>query len=414
MNKRQAISLLVRLLLISLIVAGSTWAFRRWRHPAPSADLPTAAARSGEFLVMVRCRGELMARRSVQLSAPVDVPDLQIVSLAAPGSAVKPGQVVIRFDPSKSQQDLKEKKTALEQAQATLDQAVAQARITADQDKLDLATAVYAKEKAQLEASKQAIVSAMEGEKSVIDLGLSEEKVKLQRATAGLHQKSDEAKIASAARLRDAAKREVDLVQHRLAVMDLKSPLDGVINYMANRTQGWMNAQPFKVGDHMVGGTVIAEIPDLGTLEMESKVEEIDRGRINAGDAVLVHVDAFPEKVLKAKLVSISPLTEQSFNEWPPTRSFRAYALLDHPDSRMRPGMNAGADLVETTLPHAISIPAKALFTRNGKPAVYVKEQRQFVAREVTVRARNAEEIAVDGLAPGTLVSLSDVGGQKE
>ncbi len=255
-KRRRTTSLLLRVLVVLLIVAGSTWALRRWRHSSSAVDLPTAAARQSDFLVMVRCRGELTAKRSVQLGAPLDVPDLQIVWLAPPGSPVKLGQVVIRFDPSRSQQDLKEKKTALQQAQATLDQAVAQARITADQDKLDLATATYNQEKAHLEASKQAIVSAMEGQKSAIDLGLAEEKVKLQQATTGLHQKSDEAKIASAARLRDAAQNEVALIEHRLAVMDLKSPLDGVVNYLPNHTQGWMNTQSFKVGDHMVGGTV--------------------------------------------------------------------------------------------------------------------------------------------------------------
>ena len=399
---------LFRSVLVLLLIAGSVWGVRQWRRSATPLDLPTAAARQGDFLVLVRSRGELTARRSVQLSAPLDVPDLQIVFLAPPGSAVKEGQVVIRFDPSKSQQDLKEKKAALEQAQATLDQAAAQARITADQDQLDLSTATYAREKAQLEASKQAIVSSMEGQKSAIDLGLAGEKVKLQQATQSLHQKSDEAKVASLKRLRDAAQAEVKLIQFRLTLMDMKSPLNGVINYQANRAQNWMNAQPFKVGDHAVGGTVLAEIPDLTTLEMESKVEEVDRGRIAPGDAVRVHVDAFPERVVSAKLASISLLTEQSFNEWPPTRSFRAYAALEHPDPAMRPGMNAGADVIEEKLANAISIPAKALFTVRGKPAVYIQKDGQYVAQEVKVRARNPDEVAIEGIPAGTAVALAE------
>ncbi len=399
---------LFRSVLVLILIAGSVWGVRQWRRSATPLDLPTAAARQGDFLVLVRSRGELTARRSVQLSAPLDVPDLQIVFLAPPGSAVKEGQVVIRFDPSKSQQDLKEKKAALEQAQATLDQAVAQARITGDQDQLDLSTASYAREKAQLEASKQAIVSSMEGQKSAIDLGLAGEKVKLQQATQSLHQKSDEAKVASLKRLRDAAQAEVKLIQFRLTLMDMKSPLNGVITYQANRAQNWMNAQPFKVGDHAVGGTVLAEIPDLSTLEMESKVEEVDRGRIAPGDAVRVHVDAFPERVVSAKLASISLLTEQSFNEWPPTRSFRAYAALEHPDPAMRPGMNAGADVIEEKLANAISIPAKALFTVRGKPAVYIQKDGQYVAQEVTVRARNPDEMAIEGIAAGTAVALAE------
>lgn len=408
MKKRRAAILTLRSVIILLILAGSVWGLRQWRRSGAIADLPVAAARKGDFLVMVRCRGELVARRSVQLTAPLDVPDLQIVYLAPPGSFVKEGQVVIRFDPSKSRQDLKEKSAALEQAQATLDQAGAQARITADQDRLDLATATYDREKARLEASKKTIVSAMDGEKSAIDLGIAEEKVKVQQATIGLHQKSDEAKVASLKRLRDAAQAEVDLIRERLRLMELKTPLNGVVNYLSNRTQGWMNTQPFKVGDHAVGGTVIAEIPDLNTLEMESKVDEVDRGRINVGDAVLVHVDAFPERVISAKLVSISPLTEQSFNEWPPTQSFRAYALLERPNPAMRPGMNAGADIVQTRLNNAISIPSKALFTLDGKPAVYIKTEGSYASRQVEVQARNPDEVAVKGLSAGTMVALSE------
>jgi HlyD family secretion protein len=164
----------------------------------------------------------------------------------------------------------------------------------------------------------------------------------------------------------------------------------------------------FKVGDHASAGLAIAEIPDMTTLEMESKVDEVDRGRISIGDAVMVHVDAFPEKVLPAKLDSISPLTEQSFTEWPPTRSFKAYARIQTPDPRMRPGMNAGADIVETRIPDAVSIPAKALFTLHGKPVVYLKWSGGYRPAQVRVRARNTDEIAVDGIAAGAFVALAE------
>ena len=408
MTRRSRSKLWIRASLLIVLVAGSAFAVRQLRHNRAVPDLPTATARRGVFSVLVSCRGELNARRSVQLTAPLDTPDLQIVWLAPANGPVTQGMTVVRFDPSKLQQDLKEKTAAYHQAEATLDQAVAQARITADQDKLDLATARYQMDRASLEASKQAIVSAAEGQKSAIDLGLAQEKVKLQQATTQFHKSSDDAKIASLRRLRDEAKAEVDRTVHRLSLMEMKSPLDGVINYLPNTSQGWMNTEPFKVGDHASAGLAIAEIPDLKTLEMESKVDEVDRGRIAIGDTVLVHVDAFPEKVLTAKLQSISPLTEQSFNEWPPTRSFRAHARLETPDPRMRPGMNAAADIVQSKIPGAISIPAKALFTLHGKPVVYLKSNGQYVPAEIRVRARNTDEVAVEGIAAGAVVALAD------
>jgi HlyD family secretion protein len=399
---------IIRTVVFLLILTGSGFAVRQFRHTRQAADLPLASAHKGEFLVLVRSRGELSARRSEQLTAPLDVTDLQIVWAAQAGGEVKTGQTVIRFDPSRTEQDLKEKNAALQQAQSTLDQAVAQARITEDQDNLDLATAQYNVEKARLEASKQTVVSAIQGEESQIDLSLAEEKLKVQQAAMVTHRKGSEQKIAALERGRDTAKRLVEFTEHQLSLMQLKSPLDGVMNYIPNYSQGWMNAQPFKVGDHAVPGGVLAEIPDLSTLEMESKVDEADRGRIAVGDTVLVHVDAFPEKVISAKLTSITPLTEESFNEWPPTRSFRAFAKLDKPDLRMRPGMNAGADVVETKIPNAISIPAKALFTISGKPTVYVKTDSQYVPKMVRIRAKNPDEVAIEGIEAGTMVALTE------
>jgi HlyD family secretion protein len=406
--------LLLRTVVFLLVLTGSGYAVRQFRHTKEAGDLPLATAHKGDFLVLVRSRGELTARRSEQLAAPLDVTDLQIVWAAPAGGEIKKGQSVIRFDPSRTQQDLNEKNSSLQQAQSTLDQAVAQARITEDQDKLDLSTAQYNVEKARLEASKQTIMSAIQGEESRIDLGLAEEKLKVQQTAMVTHKKSAEQKIAALERGRDTSKRLVELIQYQLTLMDLKSPLDGVINYMPNYSQGWMNAQPFKVGDHAVPGGILAEIPDLSTLEMESKVDEVDRGRIAVGDTVLVHVDAFPEKVITAKLISITPLTEESFNEWPPTRSFRAFAKLDNPDPRMRPGMNAASDVVETKIPNAISIPAKGLFTISGKPAVYVKVNGQYLATAVRIKAKNPDEVAIEGIDAGTMVALAEPPAEKK
>jgi HlyD family secretion protein len=391
-------------LVVVAVLASSVW---RLRHLQAAGGLPVAPVRQGDFLVMVHCRGELKARRSVQLTAPVNVPDLQIVWLASAGDTIAAGQPVIRFDPSSARQQLQEKEAVLRQAQATLDQELAQARITAELDKLDLSSAQYDVEKAQLEASKAEIVSAMQGEESRIDLGLSQQKLRVEEATVKLHEASNKAKTGSLTRLRVQAQDDVDVTKHRLDQMEIKAPSDGVLIYLSNYSQGWVNAKPFKVGDHVWPGGALAEIPDLTSLEMEGKVEEIDRGRISTGQAARVKVDAFPEKTLSGKIDSISPLTEQTF-EWPPTRSFRGYAQIEPSALRLRPGMNGALDVIVKKLPGALSIPAKALFTRDGKPIVYVSGKNGYVARNVELLARNPDEVAIRGVEPGSLVTLTE------
>ncbi len=208
-------------------------------------------------------------------------------------------------------------------------------------------------------------------------------------------------------RLRDQEQHELEIVKAQLDAMEVKSPSKGIITYLSNTSQGWINAQPFKVGDHASPGTALAEIPDLSTIQIESKVDEVDRGLISVDDSVMVHIDAFPEKTWNGKLNAISPLTEQNW-EWPPTNNFKAYAALDQPDKRLRPGMNASADVIISRIPDAISIPSKALFTDKGKPVVYVKTKTGYDARQVEVRARNPDDVAVKGLEAGVSVALAE------
>jgi HlyD family secretion protein len=132
--------LLWLLLALSVIGASGYTLWHSWKNQVGEA-LPTAPARSGEFLVIVRSRGELKARRSVQVFAPKNVPDLRINWLVQSGNAVKEGDVVVRFDPSSARQQLQEREASLKQAQAALDTAIAQSTIISEQDFINSAKA---------------------------------------------------------------------------------------------------------------------------------------------------------------------------------------------------------------------------------------------------------------------------------
>ena len=396
-------------ILLTLAILGAA-GFGAWRYLTVQAkdDLPTAPVRRGEFSVIIRCRGELKARRSVQVVAPVNVPELRLVWLAPTGAPIKAGDPVIRFDPSSAQQQLKEKEAALKQAQAGLDQAIAEAALATEQDRVETTQSKYQVERAKLEVAKQEIVSRLQGEEAQVDLGLAEKKHQVQEAKNNFNQVSNEAKMASLKRQRDKAAAEVNLTKSRLERMEVRAPLTGVVVYLPNYSQGWMNAKPFKVGDQVWPGGVVAEIPDLATLEMEGKVEEIDRGKIRVDQDVRIRIDALPESTFTARLTQMSPLTEMGF-EWPPTRSFRGFAHIEKPDARLRPGMNGRMDVVLNKLPDALSVPAKAIFTRRGKPIVYVVQaQGGYAAQEIEVLARNPDEVAIKGIAAGGKVALAE------
>ena len=397
--------------LIALVILGTLGAagagIYKFRQTQTAENFPVAPARKGEFLVIIRCRGELKATRSVQVYAPL-VPQLRIAWLAPSGQSIKEGDPLIKFDSSASQLQLQQNTAALNQAQATLDQAVAQSKITAEQDRSDLADAQYNVEKAKLEVAKQSLLGQIQADESKIALDLAGQKLKMEQATVNLHATSDRSKIDSLTRQRDKTKADVELTKSRIAQMEIAAPISGFLVFSTNYTGGWIDAKPFKVGDNVFAGMSLAEIPDLKTLQMEAKIEETDRGRINVGQEVRVRVDSLPELAIPGKVGQISPLAEQSY-EFPPTRSFKAWAPLLNPDTRLQPGMNGGMDIIINRIPDAISIPAKALFTKAGKPVVYLASNGHYKPAEVQVLARNPDEIAIGGIPAGSMVALVDV-----
>jgi len=396
---------LAALLAVGAAAAGAY----RLRRVQSGEEIPSVPVRRGEFLVIVRCRGELDARTSVQFYTPI-VPNLRIAWMAPGGESVKQGDPIIRFDSSQAQQQLAQKEAALLSAQASLEQWIAQARITAEQDKSDLSDAQYAVETAKLDITIKTLKSPIDGQEAEIAEKVSEQKLKTEEATVDLHRAADQSKMASLTRLRDQAKADVDLSKARIAQMEIKAPSSGLLTFQLNY-QGSIgsDAKPYKVGDTVYSGMGLGEIPDTNTLELEGKIEEIDRGRIAVGQDVLVKLDALPELTFPAKLRLISPLAEVSLTEFPPTRSFQASAQILKPDPRLRPSMNGSMDIVIRRIPSAISVPSRALFTRSGNPVVYVRRGGSYQAQEVTVEARNPDEIAISGVPAGTVVALRDI-----
>jgi multidrug efflux pump subunit AcrA (membrane-fusion protein) len=406
---RQVRFWIVAFLALAVMGAAAT-GINRLRKVQAGATFPVARARQGDFLVIVRCRGELRPRRSVEIYAP-KVPALRIAWMAPSGQNVNQGDPVIRFDSSSAQQDLAKKEAALRQAQASLDQYLAQSRITVEQDKSDLADAGYAVENARFDVTLKQLKSPIDGEEAKIDLAVTQQKQKAEEAAVALHAAADNSKLASLTRLRDQAKDDVDLAKSRIAQMEIKAPISGFLSFSMNYQNAfsYSDGVPYKVGDSVYSGMNLGDIPDLHTLELAGRIEETDRGRISATQDVVVRVDALPELVLPAKVSQISPLAETSMNEFPPTRSFTASATILHPDPRLRPGMNGGMDIVVNRVPNAIAIPTKALFTRAGKPIVYLANGGRYRPVEVKVEARNPDEVAVSGIPAGATVALVDV-----
>lgn len=402
---------IVAAVVITASVAAAIWIGTLQFARAEGTSVPMAPVRSGEFVAVIRTRGQIEAQRAFPIYAPL-VGDLRIAWMASPSEVIQRGEPILRFDSSTAERDLIARRAAAAQARAALDRALVEAKAAAEHDERDLVDARLGVELATLSTADSEFVARLEAERGQIDLRVAEQNLRKVEAEVAQRKVSRESQIASLRRQLESAETWVEIVESRIERMEVRAPLAGYAIYAANRTSltsalGGAAQQPFRVGDQVPAGMNLATIPDLSSLLIDVSVEEIDRGRMSVGDEVIVRVDALPELSIATTLSAISPIAEMSLDAR--GRGFHAYASLGGTvDPRVRPGMNGSMDIVTERIPEAIIVPAQAVFTRNGKPTVYLVEREGFTPLEVEVLARNPDEFAVRGIPADARVTLAD------
>ncbi|HYM77912.1 MAG TPA: efflux RND transporter periplasmic adaptor subunit [Candidatus Dormibacteraeota bacterium] len=400
--RRKAMLIAVVLLAGSGVVLGAV----RFSRRAPT--VPTYEVKRGEFQDSEQFRGEVKALKSVTISAPADAGDLQIIKLSTEGAAVKPDEVVVEFDKTKTEQDLAQYRSSLRSAEASIEQARAQARLAEEEDKTAVLKARFEVEGARLEATKQEIVSEIEGEEAKLKVLDAEQKLREAETKQKSDQALNKATIESAEQTSSNARYDVQRAERALAQMSLRAPSAGTITILQHWAGG--NMAPYRTGDRAWPGAAIAELPDASTLRISTRVDETERGRLALNLPVTVQLNAIPDRQFTGHIEGISQIASLDFSGgWPITRNFTLEILLDQTDSRFKPGITGQVTVVVDHVPNAISIPAQALFQKSGQNVAYVWAGSQFEEREVEVGRRSGDRVLIaKGLNAGELVALRD------
>jgi len=373
-------------------------------------EVPVARVRKGDFVISVRTRGDIKSARSLVLKAP-QVPGLRIVRLAQAGRPVKKGDVVVEFDGSQQDQNVSTRTTNVRAQDGNITQLKATQRISEEADAMNKMSSEYDLERSKLDASKDEVLSAIEGEKNRIQVGVSEGSLQTVKASINAHRVGQEADLSRLTQARDKAVRDLATAQGYLGMMQLRAPIDGIVNVLPNfRSQGsfGQSTPPFKEGDNAWTGAEIAEIPDLSEMYVDLKLEEVDRGKLKLGQEVRIRVDAIPDKEFGATLDWISPIAALVFKGGSTAeKTFPARATITNLDPRLRPGMSASTEIIIEKEPGVLLIPSRASFSKNGKPAVYRQVDKTFATVPIEVGKQNDEDVVVtSGLKEGDVVTL--------
>jgi multidrug resistance efflux pump len=121
----------------------------------------------------------------------------------------------------------------------------------------------------------------------------------------------------------------------------LKAPRDGILVVAEHPWQG----RKIQVGDSVWVGLPVVNLPDLGAMEVEAKLSDVDDGRIAAGLAVTCVLDAYPDRAYAGRVAAITPVAQEAAGR-SLRRAYNVRVTLDAADAqRMRPGMSVKVEV---------------------------------------------------------------------
>jgi HlyD family secretion protein len=384
--------------------------------PASRNAVPTARVIKGPLKLTVHATGELRAGRTVTLVTPPVGGMLRIVTLVPTGMTVKAGAPVVEFDPADQQYALDQARSELAEAEQEIVKMKADAAVQGAQDEVAMLTARFDVRRAELDASGNEFIGALDAQKNVLSheeaqrrLAQLQEDVKSRAAT-------NQASLAVSQEKRTKAMLAMQRAQQVIDSLVIRAPFDGVVSLKENRDAAggmifWGMILPeYRAGDQISPGRPAADVIEAGRMEVRAKIDEGDRPNLVAGQPAIVEVDALPGETFKARVGQLAGLASRA-NFWESagvTRLFDVTLAFDQPDNRLKAGGSVRVTLDGKELAGALHVPRQAVFDKNGKSHIFVKNGDRFDEREVQIEQRTESRVAIGGVPEGTEIALID------
>jgi HlyD family secretion protein len=415
MKTRRAITWAV-IAVVLCAVAGVVAAVRRASPTASGDSVPTGHVKRGDLDMKVLLTGEVRASHSEMLTAPpIGGGSLQITHLLHTGTPVKKGELVMEFDPTEQHFKLDQNRSELLQAEQEITKAKADAAVVAAQDKVALLKARFDVRRAELDVQKNELVSTIDARKN--DLALEQAKRVLAELEQDVKSRSasNQATILLAQEKWNKAKLAMDQAQGNIDKMRVTAPMDGLIALEKNEgAMGGFCCFPgqsmpeYREGDQVEPGRTVAQVIDARDMELSAKVGELERNNIKEGQSVDIQLDAFPGNTFHGTVKTVGGANTRRMWDDDTSTKFEVTIKISTTDPRMRPGLTAHIAINSDPRQNVLYVPRQALFLKESKRVVYVRNGSNFESREVKIQAENESRAAIENISVGTEIALID------
>ena len=165
---------------------------------------------------------------------------------------------------------------------------------------------------------------------------------------------------------------------------------------------GIISKKMINVGDHVMEGQALYSISNLRTLWATFDVYERDLKNFSIGQQIEIKPNAFPNKIIKAKISFIDPVLNSN------TRTVTVRANLQNKDNLLKPGMLLTSIVKMNKSKNnkiVLMLPKSAVLWTGKRSVVYVKiskDEPVFEMHEVVIGSETSNEYEIlSGLVMG-------------
>ena len=407
--KKRLIALFVTLVAIGAAGVFAWGALRASKAvvSASTSDVPTTRVKRGRVTITVSARGELQGGNSEMLVAPMaGVDTMAITSLREPGELVNAGDVVVQFDTTQQEYNLREAEADLLEAEQLVIQAKATSQAVQEESQYQFESTKSDLKLAQLEVRRNPLLPSIVARQN--DLAVEAAQNRLHQAEQDMVNKkaNAEAGIAIQEAAQNKAKVASQTAQLMIDSMTLKAKTTGYCNLQPNTSGNIFWGAPLpalQLGDTVRAGMAVVQIPDMKNWEVSANIGELDQGHLSPGQKVSVAIVALAGKSYAGHVKTMGGTTGPSWD-----RHFETRIALDETGPDLRPGMSSNIVITSEVLDDVIWIPSQALFESDGRSFVYLQTPSGFTPHDVKLVRRSESQAVLTGLNEGVSVAMSN------
>ena len=295
---------------------------------------------------VLRLKGTTEAVQARAVLAPLlagqSVPTLTIIHLTAAGTRVKQGDLLVEFDRQAQMRDFVDKQADYAKLVDQVLGEQAKENSARAKDETELKTAEDNLRKTEFEMQKTEIVSRIDAEKNQENLDEAKATYDQLRETFDLKRKAAQAAIRILEIQRDRTQQTMLHAHANADLMQIRSPLDGVVVLNTIWKQGTMGE--VQEGDQIRPGVPFMQVVNPAAMQVRVMANQQDFPSLQVGQTAKVRLDAYPDLVFPAKLEQLAPIGEGGdFSS--KLRSFVVVVSITGNDPKLMPDLSAAVDV---------------------------------------------------------------------